>query len=152
MKNATRSHWCWAIIQLCLVIILGCSVPAANGSLASEPSIPLRPPCGPSDHKPLIGIDRCRPSSSRDVNGCNELVRLCKCQHDVELKWVGNSCPGFAGSGVGCYSSKAVSCRSLTKMQSLGMPVCQLLRPQVSEHVQQGSSQTLLVAEKYLHQ
>ena len=56
--------------------------------------------CKNRDMKPAIPIEKCKPSFDTKRNACEKLIRECKCQHGIEMKWTGAGCPGSKGDGV----------------------------------------------------
>ena len=50
--------------------------------------------CLSTDYQPAISSNICGPSLSRSKGSCNTLIRQCRCQYNIELKWVSSDCPG----------------------------------------------------------
>ena len=51
--------------------------------------------CVRKDYSPVISMESCNPSNELTKGSCQNLIRRCKCQHNIELKWIDNGVRTF---------------------------------------------------------
>ena len=82
------------ILLYCLILVV-CFLAGSSDAVN-----PTKIVCKNRDKKPAIKVEKCKPSFSTKRAVCEKLIRKCKCQHNIELKWTGKGCPGTRGEGV----------------------------------------------------
>ena len=89
--GSMRQIWCWMLIMFALFCL----------NLSSTQAATSHTNCG----KP-IDPSRCRPDWGTKIDVCEDLIKRCRCQHNIALKWVhGGGCDGYPHRPSGCQCS-----------------------------------------------
>ena len=88
----------WFLCTTILLMLWNLPIAVVAGTINPKKIV-----CKNRDKKPVIQVEQCKPVFSMKRKACEKLIRKCKCQHDIEMKWTGNGCPGSQGDGVRFY-------------------------------------------------